>query len=673
MSSDARRIDELRKVIKKHDDLYYVKDDPAISDFEYDKLLKELATLEAKHPQLISADSPTQRVPGRALEKFEKLKHRVPMLSLQNSYSVEDIEAFYDRLFKDIPPNSGVSTIELFCEPKLDGLAMELIYENGMLTGALTRGDGETGENVLHNIRTIRSIPLRLKIDPPPQLLEVRGEVIILKSDFLALNKTQEDNGMATFANPRNAAAGSIRQLDPSVAASRPLTFFAYGFGARKGVDFKTQEGAIQYFESAGLPVLSNEKLVSIAKDSGAASIYYANLLNQRHQLDFDIDGCVFKVNSLALQEELGFIARSPRWATAAKFAPEQAETTIKDIIVQVGRTGALTPVAIMDPVDVGGVTVSSATLHNQSEIERKDVRIGDHVVIQRAGDVIPEIVNVVLEKRSSSKASKPFKIPENCPVCATRTVQSEDEVVSRCPNTLCSARLKESLKHFASRRAMNIEKLGDKLIEALVDKGLVRRFSDLYKLTHETLSSMERMGDKSARNILDSLEKSKSTNLHRLLFAFGFRFVGEQTAKAIADHFGDWKHLFDANYEDLVLVSGIGEKVARSLVTDLSEGQILEEFEALLNAGVSIQNSSAATGPLSQKTFVITGTLPRGRDEVKDLIESLGGKVGSSVTKKTHFLVAGEDAGSKLEKAKSFGVSILSWDDFSQLIQRKN
>ncbi|MBX9640425.1 MAG: NAD-dependent DNA ligase LigA, partial [Mycobacteriaceae bacterium] len=350
-----------------------------------------------------------------------------------------------------------------------------------------------------------------------------------------------------------------------------------------------------------------------------------------------------------------GFIARSPRWATAAKFAPEQAETTIHDIVVQVGRTGALTPVATMEPVDVGGVTVTNATLHNQSEIERKDIRIGDRVVIQRAGDVIPEVVSVILEKRSKTKPPRPFKIPENCPVCKTPTVQNEDEVVSRCPNALCSARLKESLKHFASRRAMNIEKLGDKLIEALVDKKLVTKYSDLYKLTHETLSNMDRMGDKSAQNIIDNLEKSKTTTLHRLLFAFGFRFVGEQTAKTIADHFGNWKKLLTATHEDFIAVSGIGEKVAQNLVKDFSKKEIHEEFEALVHAGVSIQESTTSTGPLSQKTFVITGTLPQGRDEVKDLIESLGGKVGSSVTKKTHFLLAGEEAGSKLEKAKSF------------------
>ena len=669
MSSAKKRMDELKAAIHKHDELYYVHDRPEISDFEYDKLLSELSAIEAKHPELLSPDSPTQRVPGAPLDKFEKVKHRIPMLSLQNSYSIEDIQAFYDRLLKNVPSDQR---LELFCEPKLDGLAMELIYENGLLTGALTRGDGETGENVLSNIRTIRSIPLKLKTSSPPPLLEVRGEVIFFKSDFLSLNEAQEEKGLMTFANPRNAAAGSIRQLDAKLAASRPLRFFAYGFGAKKGVDFRTQLEAIQYFEHIGLPVLKEsmdgQSISRTAANAMEAMKYYESLLRLRQNLPFDIDGCVFKVNSLQLQEELGFIARSPRWATAAKFAPEQSQTVIENIVVQVGRTGALTPVAVMTPVDVGGVTVTNATLHNQSEIDRKDVRIGDTVVIQRAGDVIPEIVKVVIEKRPPR--AKPFRIPEVCPACSTAAVQSEEEVISRCPNSLCPARLKESLKHFASRRAMNIEKLGDKLIETLVDRGLVKSFSDLYKLSHETLSGLDRMGDKSARNIMENLNKSRSASLHRLIYGFGFRFVGEQNAKGIADHFGSWSALLNAKNEDLLAIPGIGEKVAQSLATEFSRPEIRREFENLIASGVQVQQANQAAGRLSQKTFVITGTLPEGRDAVKDLIESLGGKVGSSVTKKTNFLLAGEDAGSKLEKAQSLGVKILNWSDFQTMLQ---
>ena len=681
-----KQIQELRSQIQQHDHAYYVLDRPLISDYEYDQLFKRLLELEIKRPDLRTADSPTQRVGGEVAEQFTKQAHRQPMLSLQNSYDLEDIVAFSERIQREL---GGEVDIAYFCEPKFDGLAIELIYEDGLLSGALTRGDGLTGENVLSNIRTVKCIPLRLQSPQPPPLLEVRGEILLWKEDFKALNELQQERGQITFANPRNAAAGSIRQLDPRIAASRNLRFFAYAPGAVQGISFASQHEFYKYIENLGIPTIGvNDSallpsLVAQANQQrswrGLARIcgsvdevlnYYRTIENIRHDLPFEIDGIVIKVNEFQLQEELGFVARSPRWANAAKFPPEQALTTVEDIVVQVGRTGALTPVAVMAPVAVGGVTVTHATLHNQEEIDRKDVRIGDTVIVQRAGDVIPEIVGVVVDKRP--QRSQRFVIPKRCPICQGEAEKNEMEVVLRCTNSLCPARIKESLKHFVSRRAMNLDRLGEKLIESLVDNGLVYSFSDIYKLTTEKISQLERQGAKSTQNILASIEKSKHTTLARFIFALGIRFVGEQTAKTLAQHYGSIDKLLDATDSELQELDDIGPKVAHSIVVAIRNPQLINEIHQLLKSGVQFQSPAIRShgNPLSKKKFVITGTLPVPREQVKELIEQHGGQTLSSVSKKVDFLVAGSDAGAKLEKAQSLGVQIISWEELRDLCE---
>ncbi len=551
------------------------------------------------------------------------------MLSLSNSYSPEDIVAFQERAQKFLDQEEE---FEFFCEPKFDGLAMELIYENGILTGALTRGDGSTGENVLSNVRTIRSIPLKLKTDSPPPLIEIRGEILIFKEDFKKLNEAQQEAGEVPFANPRNAASGTIRQLDARITAKRPLRFFAYALGEYEGIEFHTQSELTTLFSKWGLPVVSqiDAQLARVVKGAEAAIHYYKNMETQRPKLSFDIDGIVVKINNFSLQERLGFVARNPRWATAAKFAPEQATTLVKDILIQVGRTGALTPVAIMEPVRVGGVSITNATLHNQEEISRKDIRIGDTVVIQRAGDVIPEVVRVVLEKRPPR--SKAFEIPTTCPVCHQKATQLEGEVILRCTNLVCPAVLKESLKHFVARRAMNIEKLGDRLIETFVESSLIQKFSDIYRLDKKALMSVERQGEKSVENLLGAIEKSKSTTLARFIFALGIRFVGEQTAKSLAAHFDTIEDLEVAPIDELLQVEDIGPKVAESIHQAFQNAKIKKEITDLQKLGVKISNQrEKASAVLQGKKFVITGSLPRGRNEVKELIESNGGLVLSN------------------------------------------
>jgi DNA ligase (NAD+) len=664
-SEIAARADHLRKEIERHNRLYHTLDKPEISDFDYDQLFSELLALEAAHPELRSPDSPTLRVGDRPLAGFTKADHRQPMLSLQNSYSPEEILEFDERV-KKVLGRSG--DIAYHCEPKFDGLAIELVYESGLFVRALTRGDGQTGEVVTSNIKTIRSIPMKLATSAP--ILEVRGEVLIFKRDFLDLNELQMELGEDTFANPRNAAAGSIRQLDPKVTASRPLRMICYAPGAVTGLEFKTQTEFIEKMGALGLPISEHYK---ICPSATAAVEFYHEILSRRRDLPFEIDGIVVKVNSLALQAELGQVARSPRWATAAKFKPEQAETVVEDIVVQVGRTGALTPVAIMRPVHVGGVTVTNATLHNESELQRKDVRIGDSVWVQRAGDVIPEVVGVLLEKRP--KGSLPFSLPKNCPACQEEAVRPEGEVVLRCVNPSCPAVLKESLKHFVSRRAMNIDKVGDKIVDLLVDAGLVKSFADFYKLTIDDILSLPRQGDKSAANIIESIEKSKDSTLARVLYALGIRFVGEQTGKVLAQKLGSMEALLAASQEQLLEVEGVGEKVAASLFTALHRPAIRREIERLLKLGVTLaaKKPDATTTALGGLNIVITGTLPVGRDEAKDLIESQGGKSGSSVSAKTDYLLAGEDAGSKMKKAQELGIPILTWDELLALIQKRS
>ncbi len=688
-SSIIDRIETLRREIERHNHLYHVLDQPSISDQDFDALFTELIQLETEHPTLITTTSPTQRVGGQPIEAFEKRPHRRPMLSLANSYSPEEIAEFDERVQKFLGQKQDLT---FFCEPKFDGLALELIYEDGELASALTRGDGSVGEEVLTNVRTIRSVPLRLPLTLP--LFEVRGEVLMFKKDFLTLNEQQQEQGVVPFANPRNAAAGSIRQLDPRIAAARPLRLYCYAQGMIEGKRFSSQVEFASFLAENGLPTSgiadaseSLEQYFQNARKSlergvfpplgricvGAkeAIEYYSFIESIRHQLPFDIDGIVAKINSFALQDELGFIARTPRWATAAKFKPEQATTLVREITVQVGRTGALTPVAIMEPVRVGGVTVTNATLHNQDEIDRKDVRIGDTVIVQRAGDVIPEIVQVIQEKRPANSIE--FHLPEKCPVCREPVVKIEGEVVLRCTNAVCPAILKESLKHFVSRRAMNIERLGDRMIETLVDAALVKSFSDLYRLRFDDLIQLERQGDKSVANILESIEASRKTTLARFIYSLGIRFVGEQTAKHLARAFGTIEGLAEAELEQLLKVEEIGPKVAESIQRTLSQKTLRSEISQLQNLGVVFERP-ASKGPqstkLEGKKFVITGSLPLGRDEIKDLIEANGGHVLSAVSKKTDLVLAGGEAGSKLTKAAELGIPVLDWQQFQDLLR---
>lgn len=707
-----KRLEELRADIRRHDHQYYGLDQPTIDDREYDRLFHELLEIEGAHPELVTSDSPSQRVGGGVLDFFEKVAHRQPMLSLANSYSADEISAFDERVRKTLQTDD---VIEYFCEPKFDGLAIELIYEDGFLTGALTRGDGASGENVVSNIRTIRSIPQRLATSSPPRLLEVRGEVVMFKNDFKNLNETQQEAGEVPFANPRNAAAGSVRQLDPRVSAGRPLRFFAYAPGAIEGASLRSQKEFEIMLEALHLPTVgvaddseSIENFISrtthalasdamsgrnasdkdlrarpaarpplarLCRGADEAIRYYHFMEGVRRFLPFDIDGIVVKVNSYRQQDELGFIARSPRWATAAKFRPEQCRTVVREIAVQVGRTGALTPVAVMEPVRVGGVTITNATLHNQDEIDRKDIRVGDTVIVQRAGDVIPEVVGVVFEKRP--KDSSPFVLPKHCPVCDQPVTKSDDEVVFRCVNPICAAILRESLKHFVSRKGMNIEGLGDRLIETMVSNGLLRSFSDIYRLDFGHLLKLERQGEKSARKILQSIDRSRTTSLPRLIYALGIRFVGEATAKQLARHFGTIENLVQAartGLEPLTAVEDVGPKVAQAIRTALTNPPMIHEIAELQRLGVHYapmtMKTASAIGALSGKKLVVTGTLPLTRAEVKELIEANGGSVVSAVSQKTDFVVAGEEAGSKRQKAEELGIPILDWEQFQTFIR---
>jgi DNA ligase (NAD+) len=664
-----KRLNELKALVHEHDYSYHVLDKPTIGDFEYDKLFAELLAIEASHPELVTADSPSQRVGGAPLDAFEKAQHRKPMMSLANTYSVEEVREFDERIKKFLDSTKPVT---YFCEPKFDGLAVELIYEKGVLTGALTRGDGVTGENVFNNIRTIRSVPLNLR-GKAPALLEVRGEVLMLKKDFAKLNEQQQEAGDTTFANPRNASAGSIRQLDPRVTAKRPLRMYGYAPGVLEGVNVKSQLEWYETLAKFGLPVVSYEGKKSLARVcEGVDEVvdYYESTLARRHDLPFDIDGVVIKVNSYPLQDQLGAVARSPRWASAAKFAPEQSTTLIEDIMISVGRTGAMTPFAVMKPVRVGGVTITTATLHNQFELERKDIRVGDTVVIQRAGDVIPEVVEVVLAKRPAN--SKKFKYPTKCPVCGSEGVLPEGEAVIRCVNTFCPAVINQSLFHFVGRRAMNIEKLGEKIIEQLTAAELVKTFSDLYTLTKKDMLSIERQGEKSAQNIIDSIDASRHTTLGRFIYALGIRFVGEQTAKSLAAHFGTVDKFLETTEAELLEIEDIGPKVASSIMAHLEKASFRKEVKRLIENGVEIEKPKKIAGKQTLKgmNIVITGTLPKPRDEIKDQIVALGGKSSGSVSKATNYVLAGDEAGSKLDKAQELGVPILDWDGFLKLIE---
>jgi DNA ligase (NAD+) len=667
-----QRADVLRRELQHHGHRYYVLDAPEIPDAEYDRLFRELQAIEAEHPQWITPDSPTQRVGGKPLEQFASVRHAVPMLSIRTETDTESSGAhnFDTRVRKELALTQSDPAVEYVAELKFDGLAMSLRYVQGVLVQAATRGDGETGEDVTQNIRTIGQIPLRLS-DGAPNILEVRGEVYMRRDDFEALNETQRAKiaagakGEKTFVNPRNAAAGAVRQLDPNIAAQRPLSFFAYGVGELTPADqggpvWETHFELLQALKTWGFPVADQ---VQITVGADALVAYHQMISKDRDQLPYDIDGVVYKVNSLALQRQLGFVTREPRWAVAHKFPAQEQLTTVLDIEVQVGRTGKLTPVAKLAPVFVGGVTVTNATLHNEDEARRKDVRVGDTVIVRRAGDVIPEVVGVVPDKRVPG--AEPFTMPTHCPVCDSIAVREEGEADHRCSGGLfCSAQRKQSILHFAQRRAVEVEGLGEKLVDQLVDAGIVNTLADLYRLGFVHLASLERMADKSAQNILDALEKSKQTTLQRFLFGLGIRHVGESTAKALARHFGQLDRIMQASEEQLSQVPDVGPVVAQSIRTFFDQAHNVEVVEQLRACGVQWpegEPSSVALQPLAGKTFVITGTLPTlSRDDAKDLIEAAGAKVAGSVSKKTHYVVAGTEAGSKLDKAMELGVPVL-------------
>ena len=661
-----KKIKELIEKINVFDYQYYVLDNPSISDFEYDKVFRSLVDLENANPDLIQPDSPTQRVGGEALEAFESVIHRQAMLSLNNAFEEDELIAFDKRIKDDI----GIDEVEYAVEPKFDGLAITLTYENGIFVQGATRGDGYTGENVTHNLKTIRSIPTKLNHPNPPKILEVRGEVLMLKKDFELLNKKQESLGEKKFANPRNAAAGSLRQLDPRITATRPLTFFSYGLGVcEPNLNLKTHTETIQLLKQFNLPI---SDLSASVKGVNGLKSFYEKVLKLRDSLAYDIDGVVYKVNSFNYQNELGFVSRAPRWAIAHKFPAEEAVTEILDIDVQVGRTGAITPVARLKPVFVGGVTITNATLHNEDEMIRKDIHIGDIVSVRRAGDVIPEIVRVLIDKRP--KTINKFKMPTACPECGSPLVRIDDEAVIRCSGGLiCPAQQKQSIIHFASRKAMDIEGLGDKSVEQLVTVGLIHGLPDIYKLELAQLINLDRMAEKSGQKLLDAIEKSKKTTLPRFIYALGIRNVGESTAKDLAGFYGDLNEIMKQREENLQLVPDIGPTVAKSISNFFKQNKNREVIQSLIKLGVNWPKHDirkSTSGIFAAKTFVLTGTLPSmSREEAKSVIEMNGGKVAGSVSKKTDYVVAGSDAGSKLTVAQELGIKVISQDELLKLI----
>ncbi len=661
----------LRAELNRHGHAYYVLDNPSIPDAEYDQLFRELQALEEAHPELQSPDSPTQRVGGAPLPEFSQVQHDVPMLSINNGFSDEDIVNFDRRAREGLERDEHAAPLDYACELKFDGLAINLRYEHGVLVQAATRGDGTTGEDVTANIRTVRSIPLKLHGDQVPALIDVRGEVLMFKADFARLNQRQRDAGQKEFANPRNAAAGSLRQLDSRITAQRSLRFFAYGIGRLDGAPFPASHAQLlDWYQTLGIPVC-NERAVVQGADGLLA--FFAGIGAKRAQLPYDIDGVVYKINRVDQQQQLGFVSRAPRFALAHKFPAEEATTTVLGIDIQVGRTGALTPVARLAPVSVGGVTVTNATLHNEDEVRRKDIRIGDSVIVRRAGDVIPEVVANVPERRPAD--AREFVMPSACPVCGSAVERPEEEAVARCSGGYikCAAQRKGGLLHFVSRRAMDIEGLGEQLVEQLVDKGLVTTAADFYKLGLVVLAELDRMATRSAQNVLDALEKSKSTTLARFIYALGIRHVGESTAKALAKHFGKLDALLDANEEQILVVDDIGPVVAHSILTFLSDPLNRELIAQLRAAGVHWNETEPDHGPkpLAGKTFVLTGTLPTlKRDDAQAMIEAAGGKVSGSVSKKTSYVVAGEEAGSKLAKAEELGIPILDEEGLKQLLE---
>jgi len=659
-----QQIDTLRQDLRRYEYEYHVLDNPTIPDAEYDRLFHQLKALEAAHPELITADSPTQRVGAKPLSGFAQIRHEIPMLSLDNAFSDEEFYAFVkrieDRLIRLPEP------LTFCCEPKLDGLAVSILYVNGVLTQAATRGDGTTGEDITANIRTIRNIPLQLLMDNPPARLEVRGEVFMPHAGFERLNQQALEKGEKTFANPRNAAAGSLRQLDPKITSKRPLVLNAYGIGIAEGVDLpNTHYDRLQWLKSIGIPVNPE---IRLCNGTDEVLDFYRDIQNKRSALGYDIDGTVLKINDIALQEKLGFISKAPRWAIAYKFPAQEELTRLNDVEFQVGRTGAITPVAKLEPVFVAGVTVSNATLHNGDEIERLDIAIGDTVVIRRAGDVIPQIIGVLHDRRPAD--ARPIVFPETCPVCDSAIVRIEGEAVARCTGGLfCAAQRKEALKHFVSRKAMDIDGVGGKLIEQLVDRELVHTPADLFKLDLTTLTRLERMGAKSAENALASLEKAKNTTLARFIFALGIREVGEATALNLANHFKTLEALQNADLEALQQVADVGEVVANRILAFWHEPHNVAVVNDLIAQGVhweTVETKEVTENRFKGKTVVLTGTLTQmGRNEAKALLQDMGAKVSGSVSAKTDFVIAGDVAGSKLTKAQELGVTVLTEEEF--------
>jgi DNA ligase (NAD+) len=660
------RIAELRSTIERHNRLYYLQDAPEITDAEYDSLFRELRELEERFPELATSDSPTRRIGSLPLEKFSPVSHRIPMLSLENSLTEEEITDFDDRVkkFLALPPESS---IEYVCEPKMDGLAVELVYERGSFTGGSTRGDGFTGEDVTLNLKTVKTIPLRLDADVPPERLEVRGEVYLALKAFQKLNAEREEEGEQPFANPRNSAAGSLRQLDSRITARRPLSLFCYGPGDVEGHEFSSQSEFLETIAAWGLPV--NQLSAKVAGLHGVLE-YYRRMAEMRESLDYEIDGVVVKVDSFQLQRELGEKSRSPRWAIAFKFLPRQACTVVEDIVPQVGRTGVITPVANLRPVEVSGVLVSRATLHNWDELEKKDIRIGDTVLVERAGDVIPAVVRALPEKRTGQE--RPVPAPVRCPECGSETVRITGEVAVRCPDLSCPAQIRESIVHFASRNAMDIEGMGDKYIEQLLRLGLVKDIADIYYLNRADFMKFDRMGEKLAENLLNAIEKSKQRKLSRFIHALGIRHVGEQTAKLLATAFGTIENLEKATEEELLSIREIGPQVAQSIITFFRTPHNIETINRMLSAGVRpLGEERRLGGRFSGITFVFTGTLTRfTRDDAKLLVENEGGHSAGSVSRKTDFVVAGSEAGSKLDKARGLGVKIIDEDEFLSMLE---
>ncbi|HHE9455083.1 TPA: NAD-dependent DNA ligase LigA [Haemophilus influenzae 10810] len=670
MTNIQTQLDNLRKTLRQYEYEYHVLDNPSVPDSEYDRLFHQLKALELEHPEFLTSDSPTQRVGAKPLSGFSQIRHEIPMLSLDNAFSDAEFNAFVkrieDRLILLPKP------LTFCCEPKLDGLAVSILYVNGELTQAATRGDGTTGEDITANIRTIRNVPLQLLTDNPPARLEVRGEVFMPHAGFERLNKYALEHNEKTFANPRNAAAGSLRQLDPNITSKRPLVLNAYGIGIAEGIDLPTTHyDRLQWLKSIGIPVNPEIRLCN-----GADEVlgFYRDIQNKRSSLGYDIDGTVLKINDIALQNELGFISKAPRWAIAYKFPAQEELTLLNDVEFQVGRTGAITPVAKLEPVFVAGVTVSNATLHNGDEIERLNIAIGDTVVIRRAGDVIPQIIGVLHERRPDN--AKPIIFPTNCPVCDSQIIRIEGEAVARCTGGLfCAAQRKEALKHFVSRKAMDIDGVGGKLIEQLVDRELIHTPADLFKLDLTTLTRLERMGAKSAENALNSLENAKSTTLDRFIFALGIREVGEATALNLANHFKTLDALKDANLEELQQVPDVGEVVANRIFIFWREAHNVAVVEDLIAQGVhweTVEVKEASENLFKDKTVVLTGTLTQmGRNEAKTLLQQLSAKVSGSVSSKTDFVIAGDGAGSKLAKAQELNITVLTEEEFLAQITR--